>query len=69
MADPVAEDGSESDEAPAKVRKCCGKRLDEWKFQVLWNVFTEMNETHETGQEALTDILKMRSGSADWKRH
>jgi hypothetical protein len=31
VADPVAEDGSESDEAPAKVLKCSGKRLDEWK--------------------------------------
>ncbi len=26
VADPVAEDRSESDEAPAKVRKCCEKR-------------------------------------------
>ena len=62
MTDPNAEDGSESDEAPAKVRKCGGKRLEECNFQVLWNCSTEMNETHETGQEALTDILKMRSG-------
>jgi hypothetical protein len=62
VADPVVEDGLESDEAPGKVRKCCAKRMEEWKFQVLWICFTEMNETHETGQEALTTILKRRSG-------
>ncbi len=56
MADPVAEDGSENDEAPGKVRKCCGKRSEEWMF------FIDMNGTHETGQEALTDILEMRAG-------
>ncbi len=52
MADPVAEDGSESDEAQAKVCKCSGKRSKEWK------ILTEMNGTRERAQDALTDILQ-----------
>ena len=32
VADPAPEDRSESDEVPAKLRKCSGKRLGEWKF-------------------------------------
>jgi hypothetical protein len=48
VADPVAEVGSESDKAPAKARKCSGKRLKEWK------ILEDINGTHQRAQEALT---------------
>jgi hypothetical protein len=32
VADPAPEDRSESDEVSAKLRKCSGKRSEEWKF-------------------------------------
>ncbi len=31
VADPAPQDRSESDEVPAKLRKCRGKRSKEWK--------------------------------------
>ena len=31
VADPAPEDRSESDEVPAKLRKCSGKRSKEWE--------------------------------------
>ena len=55
VADPVADDGSESDEAPAPVRKCTGKGSEAWK------ILTAMDGTLETAQEALSDILQIHS--------
>jgi hypothetical protein len=63
VADPLAEDGSESDEAPAKVRKCTGRRSEDWK------ILTETEGTHETAQEALTDILQMQSETVGFAQH
>ncbi len=54
-ADPDADEGSKSDEAPAPVRKCTGKRSEAWK------ILTAKEGTRETAQEALADILRMQS--------
>ena len=58
-ADPAQEDRSESDEVPAKLRKCSGKRLEEWK-----------NLKYIGGtQEALTDILQKQSETVGFTQH
>ncbi len=63
VADPVADDGSESDEAPAPVRKCTGRRSEEWK------ILTATEGTRQTAQEALTDILRMQSETFGFAQH
>ena len=63
MADPVADEGSESDEAPAPVRKCTGRRSEEWK------ILTATEGTRQTAQEALTDILRMQSETFGFAQH
>ncbi len=63
VADPAPEDGSESDEVPAKLRKCSGKKLEEWKF------LEDIGGTREKAQEALTDILQKQSETFGFTQH
>ncbi len=46
MADPAPEDRSESDGVPAKLRKCSGKRSEEWK------ILDDIGGTRELGGSA-----------------
>ncbi len=63
MEDPAPEDRSESDEVPVKVRKCSGKRLEEWK------TLEDIGGTREKAQEALTDILQKQSETVGFTQH
>ncbi len=46
VADPASEDRSNSDEVPAKLRKCSGKRSEEWK------ILEDICGTRELGRRA-----------------
>jgi hypothetical protein len=63
VADTVAEDESESDEAPAKVSKCTGRRSEDWK------ILAEMEGPRATAQEALIEILQMQSETVGVAQH
>jgi hypothetical protein len=65
MADPAPEDRAESDEVPVKVRKCSGRRSEEWKF------LEDIGGTREKAQEALTlaDILQKQSETVGFTQH
>ncbi len=52
VADPAPEDGSESEEVPAKLRQCSGKRSEEWK------ILEYFAGSLDKAQEVLTDILQ-----------
>ena len=59
VADRALEDRAESDEVPVKVRKCSGKRSEEWNF------LEDIGGTREKAQEALTDICKSSLRQSD----
>ena len=63
VADPAPEDRSESNEVQIKVRKCSGKRSEEWKF------LEDIGGTREKAQEALTDILQKQSETVGFTQH
>ncbi len=63
MADPAPEDGSESEEEPAKLRKCSGKRLEEWK------ILEDLAGSRDKAQEVLTDILLKQAETFGFMQH
>ncbi len=52
VANPIPEDGSESEEEQAKLRKCSGKRSEEWK------ILEDFAGSRDKAQEVLTDSGK-----------
>jgi hypothetical protein len=63
VADPGPEDGSENEEEPAKLRKCSGKRSEEWK------ILEDFTGDRDKAQEVLTDILLKQAESFGFKQH
>jgi hypothetical protein len=63
VADPAPEDGSESEEVPAKLRKCSGKRSEEWK------ILEDFAGSREKAQEVLTDILQKQAETFGFTQH
>ncbi len=63
MADPAPEDGSESEEVQAKLRKCSGKRSEEWK------ILADIVGSREKAQEVLTDILQKQAETFGFTQH
>ncbi len=61
VADPVPEDRSESDEVPAKVRRCSEK--------MEWKNLEDIGGTRERAQAALTDILQKQSETVGFPQH
>jgi hypothetical protein len=59
VADPALEDRSESDEVLAKLRKCSGKRSEEWK--IMEDIGGTQEKAQDSGREALADILQKQS--------
>ena len=59
VADPGPEDGSENEEEPAKLRKCSGKRLEEWK------ILENFTGSRDKAQEVLTEILQKQAEHSD----
>ncbi len=45
------------------MRKCTGKRSEAWK------ILTATDGTHETAQEALSDILRMQAETFGFEQH
>jgi hypothetical protein len=63
VADPGPEAGSESEEEPAKFRKCSGKRSEEWK------ILEDFAGSRDKAQEVLTDILLKQAETFRFKQH
>ncbi len=63
VAGPAPEDILESNEVPVKVRKCSGKRSEEWK------ILEDIGGTRDKAQEALTDILQKQSETVGFTQH
>jgi hypothetical protein len=63
MADPAPEDGSESEEEPAKLCKCSGKRSEEWK------ILEDFAGSRDKAQEVLTDILLEQAETFRFTQH
>jgi len=63
VADPGPEDGSENEEEPAKLRKCSGKRSEEWK------ILEDFTGDRDKAQEVLTDILLKQAETFGFKQH
>ncbi len=61
VADPIPEDGSESEEEPAKLRKCSGKRSEEWK------ILEDFAGSRDKAQEVLTEILLKQAETFGFK--
>jgi hypothetical protein len=63
VADPAPEDGSESEEVQAELRKCSGKRSEEWK------ILEDIAGSREKAQEVLTDILQKQAETFGFTQH
>ena len=63
VADPIPEDRTESEEEPAKLRKCSGKRSEEWK------TLEDFAGSREKAQEVLTDILQKQAETLGFTQH
>ncbi len=63
VADPAPQVGYESEEVPAKLCKCSGKRSDEWK------ILEDFAGSREKAQEVLTDILQKQAETFGFTQH
>jgi hypothetical protein len=63
VADQILEDGTESEEEPAKLRKCSGKRLEEWK------ILEDIAGGLDKAQEVPTKILLKQAETFGFKLH
>ncbi len=63
VADPIPEDGSESEEEPAKLRKCSGKRSEEWK------IMADFAGSRDKAQEVRTEILLKQAETLGFTQH
>jgi hypothetical protein len=63
VADPIPEDGTESEEEPAKLRKCSGKRSEEWK------ILEDIAGDRDKAQEVPTEILLKQAETFGFKQH
>ena len=65
VADPIPEEGTESDseEEPATLRKCSGKRSEEWK------ILEDIAGDRDKAQEVPTEILLKQAETFGFKQH
>ena len=63
VADPIPEGGAESEEEQAKLRKCSGKRSEEWK------ILEDIAGDRDKAQEVPTEILLKQAETFGFKQH
>jgi hypothetical protein len=63
VADPIPEDGLESEEEQAKLHKCSGKRSEEWK------ILEDFARSRDKAQEVLTEILLKQAETFGFEQH
>jgi hypothetical protein len=63
VADPIPEGGAESEEVRAKLRKCSGKRSEEWK------ILEDIAGDRDKAQEVPTEILLKQAETFGFKQH